>query len=491
MSATTESGFDTTLTGISDAIQSVIFWGPEISGVSVPLLVIWLAAGAIFFSFYLGFPNILHFKHAMRCLGNKYDEPDAKGQTSNFESLAACLSATIGLGNIAGVAVAISLGGPGAALWMMLLGVFGMGSKFAEVSMGHKYRQFPDEMRPDEVSGGPMYYLKEAFARYNFPTVGKIIAAIFAVTVIGGAIGGGNMFQSNQLFEQTLRATGGENSVFYEKGWIFGLVLAAITGLVILGGLKSIAGVASKLTPIMAILYTISGLVVIFVNYENIPSAIGTIVTASFSPEAGLGGLIGAIIAGVKRAAFSNESGLGTAAIIQASAKTKFHVRQGLVGGLGPFFDTVVVCTITALVIVVSGVYQNGNGLSGIDMTSRAFETVIPWFEYALLVCVALFAFSTIIVYAYYGEKAAGYLFGDNKAVAMTYRVTYLAFVVIGASASLGTIIDMSDALFLSMAIPNMIGLFLLAPEIKRDLKEYLALMGENSYMPNNSTQTE
>ncbi len=477
--ATVDQGLTEILSEISNAIQSVVFWGPEIAEVKFPLLVIWLALGAVFFSLYLGFPNVRYFAHAMRCLGNKYDEPDAKGQTSNFESLSACLSATIGLGNIAGVAVAISLGGPGAALWMMLLGVFGMGSKFAEVAMGHKYRQFPDEMRPEEVSGGPMYYLREAFARYNMPMVGKIIAAIFAVTVIGGALGGGNMFQSNQLFEQTLRATGGDASFFAGKGWLFGLILAVVTGAVILGGLKSIASVASKLTPVMAILYTICGLIVIGVNFENIPNAISTIVGASFTPEAGLGGLVGAIIAGVKRAAFSNEAGLGTAAIIQASAKTNFHVRQGLVGGLGPFFDTVVVCTITALVIVVSGVYQPGQEISGIDLTSRAFETVIPWFEYALLVCVALFAFSTIIVYAYYGEKAAGYLFGDKLSVVMTYRILYLAFVVLGASASLSVVIDLSDALFLSMAVPNLIGLYLLAPEIKRDLNEYLGLMGE------------
>ncbi|MDY0028390.1 MAG: alanine/glycine:cation symporter family protein [Pseudobdellovibrionaceae bacterium] len=478
---TVDQGLTEILSDVSNAIQSVVFWGPEIAEVKFPLLVVWLALGAIFFSFYLGFPNVRYFGHAMRCLGNKYDEPDAKGQTSNFESLSACLSATIGLGNIAGVAVAISLGGPGAALWMMLLGVLGMGSKFAEVAMGHKYRKFPDEMRPDEVSGGPMYYLREAFSRHKLPMLGKVIAAIFAVTVIGGAIGGGNMFQSNQLFEQALRATGGDASFFAGKGWLFGLILAVITGTVILGGLKSIASVASRLTPIMAILYTICGLVVIGVNFENIPAAVSTIFSASFTSEAGFGGLIGAIIAGVKRAAFSNEAGLGTAAIIQASARTNFHVRQGLVGGLGPFFDTVVVCTITALVIVVSGVYQPGQEVSGIDLTSRAFETVIPWFEYALLVCVALFAFSTIIVYAYYGEKAAGYLFGDKLSVVMTYRVLYLAFVVLGASASLSVVIDLSDALFLSMAVPNLIGLYLLAPEIKKDLKEYLAMMSERN----------
>ncbi|HPQ51467.1 MAG TPA: amino acid carrier protein [Alphaproteobacteria bacterium] len=463
---------------VSTSVQKVILWGPEIAGMTFPLVVMWLALGALFFTVYLGFPNIRYFGHALKCLGNKYEEPDAKGQTSNFESLSACLSATIGLGNIAGVAVAISLGGPGAALWMMFLGVFGMGSKFAEVMMGHKYRQFPDPERPEEVSGGPMYYLKEAFTRYNMPKIGRIVAGLFAVTCIGGAFGGGNMFQSNQVFQQVVHATGGEESFWAGNGWMFGLVLAGLTGLVTLGGLNSIAGVAARLTPIMAIFYTACGLVVLVVNYEHIPSGVVSIFTSSFNFEAGLGGLVGAIIAGVKRAAFSNEAGLGTAAIIQASARTNFPVRQGFVGGLGPFFDTVIVCMVTALVIVVSGVYEAGQNITGIDFTSRAFETVIPWFDYALMVCVAMFAFSTIIVYSYYGEKALGYLLGDRKSIAMTFRLTYLGFVVIGSAASLDTVIDFADAMFLSMAVPNLLGLYMLAPEIKKDLTEYLVLMG-------------
>lgn len=460
------------------ATGQFVFWGPEIAGMTFPLLVLWLAVGALFFSFYLGFPNIRYFKHAMDCLGSKYDEPDAKGQTSNFESLSACLSATIGLGNIAGVAVAISVGGPGAAFWMMLMGVLGMGSKFSEVMLGHKYRQFPDLLRPDEVSGGPMYYLKESFGRYRLPLIGRALAGLFAIACIGAAIAGGNMFQANQLFQQAVHASGGTESVLSGKGWIFGLVLAGLAGIVTLGGVSSIAKVAGRLTPIMAILYTACGLIVLAVNFQHIPSGIATILSSSFTAEAGLGGLIGAIIAGVKRAAFSNEAGLGTAAIIQASAKTQFPVRQGLVGGLGPFFDTVIVCMVTALVIVVSGVYQNGSGVEGVDLTSRAFETVLPWFDYALTICVALFAFSTIVVYSYYGEKCLGYLMGDRRMVALVFRLSYLAFTVIGSAVTLGAIIDLTDAIFLSMAVPNLIGVYLLAPEIKADLREYLDLMG-------------
>ncbi|MDD3020608.1 MAG: amino acid carrier protein [Alphaproteobacteria bacterium] len=473
-----DADINNTIQSISKSIQEVVLWGPEIAGMTFPLIVMWLALGALFFTFYLGFPNIRYARHAFQCLGNKFNEPDAKGQTSNFESLSACLSATIGLGNIAGVAAAISLGGPGAAFWMLVLGIFGMGSKFAEVMLGHKYRVFPDPERPDEVSGGPMYYLKEAFNRYNLPKVGVVIAAIYAVACIGGAIGGGNMYQANQVFEQVVHATGGEHSFFEGRGWLFGLIFAAITGAVTLGGIHSIATVASKLTPLMAGFYTLCGLIVIAVNYEHIPSGIMTIVTSSFSAEAGMGGLVGAIIAGVRRSAFSNEAGLGTAAIIQASAKTNYPVRQGLVGGLGPFFDTVIVCMVTALVIVISGAYDPSQSLQGVDLTSRAFETVFPWFDYALAVCVALFAFSTIIVYSYYGEKCLGYLLGDRKIVAISFRLAFLVFVVLGSSVSLGTVIDIADATFLSMAVPNLIGLYMLAPEIRRDLNAYLVQMG-------------
>lgn len=462
---------------MSHWVQSIVFWGPQIGGADVPLVVLWLAAGAIFFTVYLNFANIRFFGHAIKCLGNTYDEPGAKGQTSNFESLSACLSATIGLGNIAGVAVAITVGGPGAAFWMVLLGFFGMGSKCAEVMMGHKYRQFPDPERPDEVAGGPMYYLQHAFATRNLPRVGAVVAALFAVFCIGGALGGGNMFQSNQMYQQLVYASGGEQSFFQDKGWLFGLILAVLTGLVTLGGINSIASVASKLTPIMVIFYMLCGLCVLGVQHEHLLPALKTIVTSAFSWDAGLGGFIGAVVAGVKRAAFSNEAGLGTAAIIQASAKTEFPARQALVGGLGPFFDTVVVCLMTALVIVTSGVYQGQQGVGGIELTSRAFETVFPWFDLALVVCVALFAYSTIIVYSYYGEKCVGYLFGDHRATAIAFRVVYLVFVVIGSCASLSNVIDFSEATFLAMAVPNILGLYFLAPEIRRDMKQYLTDM--------------
>lgn len=446
--------------------------------INLPLIVVWLVAAALFFTVYLRFVNIRHFKHAFDCLTHKYHEPDAKGEISNFDSLAACLSATIGLGNIAGVAVAVTIGGPGAAFWMGVMGVIGMGSKFAEVTLGVKYRQFPNTDDPAAVAGGPMYYLKQGFADRGMKQIGVFLAAMFAVCCIGGAIGGGNMFQANQVYQQVLYATGGNESFLFEKGWLFGIALAIMAGLVTLGGVKSIAKVAAKLTPSMALLYIGAGLIVIAVNYQNIPNALGQIFHSAWSLEAGWGGVIGAMIAGFKRALFANEAGIGTAAIIQASAKTDFPVRQGLVGGLGPFIDTFCVCMVTALVIIMSGVYQGAGEMQGIDLTSKAFETVFPFFDIVLTVVVFLFAYSTIIVYSYYGEICAGYLFGNSKAVIVGFRIIFLAFIVVGAAASLGNVIRFSDAMFFSMSIPNIIGLYLFARELKRDVTEYVALMG-------------
>ena len=474
---------------LADITETIIMWSlpvefdpatPDGEPVvkKIPLIVLWLAAAAFFFTVYLQFVNLRYFKHAFDCLRQKFHEPDAKGQISNFDSLAACLSATIGLGNIAGVAVAVTIGGAGAAFWMGLMGLVGMASKYAEVAMGLKYRSFPDKSRPDEVAGGPMYYIRAAFEQKNMKTLGLVMAGLFALFCLAGAIGAGNMFQANQVYQQVLYATGGEQSFLFEKAWLFGLGLAVLAGLVTLGGVKSLARVTSKLTPAMAGLYILAGLAVIAVNYQNIPSAVGSIFSSAWSLEAGWGGFIGAIIAGMQRAFFATEAGLGTAAIIQASAKTNYHVRQGLVGGLGPFLDTFFVCMVTALVIVISGVHIGVEGVQGIALTSQAFETVFPWFDYVLTVIVFLFAYSTIIVYSYYGEKCLGYLIGERQSTAIAFRVVFLCFVVVGAAATLDNVVRFADAVFLSMAIPNIIALYMLAPELKRDTIAYLKEMG-------------
>ena len=389
--------------------------------------------------------------------------------------MATSLSGTVGLGNIAGVAVAVSLGGAGAVFWMVLMGLLGMSTKFVEVTLGVKYRAHADAEHPEKLSGGPMYYLKAAFAKRNMHKTGSVMAGIFAVFCIGGSLGGGNMFQANQSFTQFVNMTGGTDASWWaDKGWLFGLILAFLVGLVIIGGIQSIARVTSKLVPLMGGVYMIAGLTVIALHYQNIPAAFAEIFTQAFSFEAGFGGFIGALLVGVQRASFSNEAGLGSAAIVHATAKTNKPISQGFVGMLGPFIDTVVICLVTALVIVITGSYNDGGEMEGVALTSRALESGVSWFPYVLGVTVFLFAYSTLITWSYYGMKCVGYLVGEKDWVDMAFKLVFCGFIVVGCSAELSNVITFSDAMILSMGIPNLIGLYLFAPEIKKDLKEYL-----------------
>ncbi len=467
----------------ADWSEKIIFFAFQIPGTapdgaaithSLPVILLWLAAAAVFFTVYLGFINFRGFGHAIDLVRGKHDEPGAKGEINNYQALAACLSGTVGLGNIAGVAVAISVGGPGAAFWMMIMGFLGMSSKFAEVMLGVKYRHHESTAHKDEISGGPMYYLRDIFTARGMPAIGKILAAVFAVCCIGGAFGGGNMFQANQTYMQVVNVTGGEGSWFADKGWLFGIGLAFLTGVVILGGLKSIANVASAIVPVMGAIYLLASLVVIAMNLDKVPQGLADIVRLAFVPEAGFGGLMGSLLVGIQRAAFSNEAGLGSAAIVHAPARTARPVSQGFVGMLGPFIDTVVICMCTALVIVFTGVYEGGRGMEGVELTSRAFESVIPGSRFILAFTVFMFAYSTLITWSYYGEKCLTYLCGDKDWLRLGYRIVFLAFVVIGCASELGNVVRFSDAMILSMAFPNIIGLFVAAPEIRRDVKKYL-----------------
>lgn len=442
----------------------------------IPVLLVWLGLCSLFFTLYLGFINIRYFGHALAVLFGKYDEPGARGELTNFQSLAASLSGTVGLGNIAGVAVAVSLGGPGAVFWMMMMGFLGMSSKFAEVMVGHKYRHDrSDDDSPHTIVGGPMYYVRDAFANRNIPYLGSILAVIFAISCIFGSLGGGNMFQANQSLEQVIRITGGEASFFADKGWLFGIGLAFLVGLVIVGGIQSIGHVASKLVPLMATIYIVSGLAVIAMYWQNIPGAFATIFHEALNFKAGFGGVLGGMLVGIQRASFSNEAGLGSAAIVQCTAKTEYSVRQGFVGMLGPFADTIVVCFITAMLIVVTGVYTGSDGITGVELTSQAMEQGAPWLSYVLALAVFLFAYSTMITWYYYGEIGMTFILGEHMWVAHLYKVIFLLVVVAGCSASLGNFIDFTDGLFLSMGFANIIALYLLAPEIRRDTKEYIA----------------
>lgn len=466
---------------LADISESIIFYSIDLGFINVagepikvPLILLWLASASVFFTFYFGFINIRYFKHSVAVAFNRYPEPDADGQISSFQALAASLSGTVGLGNIAGVAVAVTVGGPGAALWMVIMGMFSMSTKFIEVTLGVKYRHHPDPENRKNISGGPMYYLRDALNKERIPYLGKILSTLFAVACIGGAIGGGNMFQANQSFAQVLNVTGGEESWFYGRGWVFGLIMAFLVAVVIIGGIKSIAAAASKIVPFMAAIYLFAGFVIIALNLPALPGAVAIILTSAFSLQAGVGGFVGALLAGVQRAAFSNEAGLGSSAIVHATAKTNIPVKQGIAGMMGSFVDTVIICMMTALVIVISGVYKTTEGMAGVELTSAAMGNSVSWFPYVLAICVVLFAYSTLITWYYYGEKCLAYLFGEKQYIVIAFKLIFCSFVVIGAAAELGNVIRFSDAMILSLGIPNIIGLYILAPEVKQDLRKYL-----------------
>ena len=466
---------------ITDFVTSIVFASVSINGVGLPLILVWLVVAALIFTFYFRFINLRGFGQAIRITRGDYDDPKDDGEVTHFQALTAALSATVGLGNIAGVAVAIGLGGPGATFWMIIVGLLGMSSKFVECTLGVKYRKVHAD---GTVSGGPMYYLAEGFSNRGWPRLGKILAIFFAIMCIGGSFGGGNMFQANQAFEQVMTKTG------FADGWLFGLGMAIIVGLVIIGGIKSIARVTRILVPFMCGAYVLAALFIIFGHIADVPAALGLIVTAAFAPEAVGGGLIGVLIQGIQRAAFSNEAGVGSAAIAHSAVKTKEPVTEGFVALLEPFIDTVIVCTMTALVVIVTGAYLQ-EGMPGIALTSSAFEAVIPGFGWVLMIAVILFAFSTMITWSYYGLKSWTYLFGESKAMDLSYKVIFLAFVVIGSAMTLGAVIDFSDAMIFAMSFFNIIGLYVMMPEVRRDLDSYVARVKSGEIKPTTQRSTK
>ena len=462
---------DSLIRPAADSVANLVFTSFTVGGVAIPFVLVWLILAAVIFTFYFRFINLRAMGLGFKLIRGDFDDPASVGEVSHFQALATALSGTVGLGNIAGVAIAVSLGGPGATFWMILAGLLGMSSKFVECTLGVKYRQ---ENADGSVSGGPMYYLSRGLAERSpsLKGLGKVLAVIFAICCIGGSFGGGNMFQANQSFLQLVTVTGGENSWLADKGWLYGLIVAFIVGMVIIGGIRSIAKVTSKIVPFMAVIYVATGLVIILMNYSAIPSAVAAIFTGAFSPEGVAGGAIGVLFQGFKRAAFSNEAGIGSAAIAHAAVRTNEPVTEGLVALYEPFIDTVVICTITALVIVITGTH-GGSDADGVALTSAAFGSAISWFPLVLTVAVVLFAFSTMISWSYYGLKAWNYLFGESTIVSNTYKVLFLVFVVIGSSMKLGSVIDFSDAMIFAMAFPNIIGLYFLLPVVKKELDSY------------------
>ena len=481
-------------------VDFIFYQIPFSEDVKVYWVLFPLILGALFFTFYFRFINLTGFKTAVNIVRGKYDELDhhesiiaagdstpggdnvetiaregAEGEVSHFQALTAALSATVGLGNIAGVAIAVSIGGAGATFWMIIAGLLGMASKFVECTLGVKYRDIDEN---GIVYGGPMYYLTKGLKSKGYTGLGKVLAVVFAIFVIGGSFGGGNMFQVNQAFQLVENITGGDTSFLHDRGWLFGVVMAVLVGIVIIGGIKKIAKVTDKIVPFMVLIYVSASLFVLISRYDMIGDAFIQIFNGAFSPMGIAGGAVGVLVQGFKRAAFSNEAGVGSASIAHSAVKTKFAASEGLVALLEPFIDTVVVCTMTALVLIITGnvAAENAslNDAQAILLTSGAFESVIWWFPWVLTGAVVLFAFSTMISWSYYGYQGWAYLFGRSKKMEYAYKLIFCLFVVVGSAASLGSVIGFSDAMIFAMMVPNMIGLVLLAPVVKEELTKYL-----------------
>jgi len=471
------------------------FWT---DAVQLPAVVVWLILGAGFFTVRFHFVNLRAFRHAIDCVRGRYAQPDAPGETSHFQALSAALSATVGLGNIAGVAAAIAVGGPGAVVWMIVAGFLGMSSKFAECTLGQLYRR----TRADgHVAGGPMYYLHDGLAELGWKRLGRVLSVVFALMCIGGSFGGGNMYQSNQAyaqFQSTFPALvdGIESwldGLFpligaWLGGWmpvLFGGGMVALVASVMLGGIRRIGEVAGVLVPVMCVVYVATGLTILALDAPAIPHAFGVMFRDAFTLQAGLGGLVGTVIQGFRRAAFSNEAGTGSATIAHSAASTPEPVREGIVALLEPFIDTVIVCTMTALVIVVTGAYAEPGLPGNIQMTSWAFESVFPWFGYVLSLSAVLFAFSTMISWSYYGEQCWVRLFGLDSL--FVYKALFLLFVWAGAVFQAGAVMDFGDLMILGMAFPNIVGVVMLSGRIKRELDRYLARLAAGDFPRNDA----
>ena len=498
---------------INDAFTPIANWWEGLilhnfPGTEIPTIIFLLVGGALFFTVYFGFVNVRHFATAINTVRGKYDSVDhhsagnpelavagdikdtikdenEEGEVSHFQALATAVSGTVGNGNIAGVALAIAVGGPGATFWMILCGLIGMSTKFVECTLGVKYRDVGED---GTVYGGPMYYLTKGLQEKGFARLGKALAVIFAFLCIGASFGGGNAAQSNQAAMQLVESfgmTGGNART------IIGVIMMIVVGVIIIGGIKRIAQVTEKVVPLMALMYILACLYIIITNFSFVDDAFGMIFSQAFNPQAGLGGLLGVLITGFRRAAFSNEAGAGSASIAHSAVKTKYPASEGLVALLEPFIDTVVICTMTALVIIFfnmdTGAFEYGNAVGstvllnesgtyvgGVDLTSMAYDSVIPGFRYVLTVAIILFAFSTMISWSYYGLQSWKYLFGRGKTADTVYKILFLLFVVVGAAATLDAVIKFSDAMILALVFPNMIGLLFLFPKVKKELKKYM-----------------
>ncbi len=475
ISSAQAAGIDETINAatapIATLIGQIVFFKIPIFGAQLPVVVLWLVIGAVFFTFYMGFINLRGFKHAIQLVRGDYADPDSHGEVSHFQALATAVSGTVGIGNIGGVAVAVTVGGPGATFWLIVAGFLGMSTKFVECTLGVKYRK---EFEDGHVSGGPMYYLRQGFSDRGMEGFGKFIGTFYAIGIFIGALGIGNMFQSNQAYVQLNNVSGG---ALDGLGWLVGLILAGVVFSVIIGGIKSIARVTEKIVPFMAVFYCLFAIIVILMNAGTIPQAIANIFTGAFTGEGVAGGALGAMIIGFQRAVFSNEAGIGSASIAHSAVKTDEPITEGIVSLLEPFIDTIVICTITALVIGTAQVAAPdfAGEAQGVAMTSAAFEREFSWFPIPLAFAALLFAFSTMISWSYYGLKGWTYMFGEGERGQTIYKLIFCAFVALGCVVQLGPILDISDALVFLICVPNILGLYFLAPIVRREMNSYFA----------------
>lgn len=476
MAINIDEQIDALVSPVAEILTSLVFYPVPLFGAEASIIVLWLIASTVFFTVYFNFINISGIPHALKLVSGRYANPADRGEVSHFQALATAVSGTVGIGNIAGVAISVTLGGPGVIFWIALAGLLSMTAKFVECSLGVIYRIHHAD---GSVSGGPMHYLETGIAEMRFPRLGKALGIFYAVSIVIGCIGIGNMFQSNQALSQFVEVTGAANSFFHDKGWLFGTGLALVVALVIIGGIKSIAKTTEKLVPFMAGLYVGGAVIVLCLNYQVIPAACAMIFREAFSLDGVGGGMIGIMILGFRRAVFSNEAGLGSASIAHSAVRTEQPLTEGYVALLEPFIDTVIICTLTGLVIVTT-VYEPGlmeQGVGGIEITSAAFASVIPGSPLLISLVAILFAISTMIAWSYYGLKAWVYLTDDTILMKSLFNLVFCGFIIVGCSVKLDAIVNLSEALIFIIAFPNIIGLYVLAPKVKRELSQYKKML--------------
>lgn len=474
MSQSPDQWVEAHLGPIAESLSSIVFSTISVAGTGVPLIVIWTAVASLFFTIYLRFINIRALGLAFRHARGDFSDPNARGEISHFKAVATAVSGTVGVGNIGGVAVAISLGGPGAAFWLFVAGLLSMSTKLVECTLGVKYRRYNED---GSVSGGPMFYMEAYFRERGRPWLGKGLGMFYAAALVIGCLGIGNMWQSNQAFAQVLVITGGEESLLAGRGWLFGLALAAVIAAVIIGGIRSIARVAAVLVPIMGLIYVVAALVVIGLSAEHIPGALALVMSDAFTGQAASGGILGAMVIGFQRALFSNEAGIGSASIAHSAVKTEVPASEGITALLEPLIDTVIICSLSSLVILTTAIPQGlmGSELVGIELTSAAFAWHFSWAPYVIAVAALLFAFSSALAWSYYGLKGWSYLVGEGRLRAIFFQMIFCGFIALGCMLEIRAVLDFSDAMTFLIALPNILMLYLFAPMVRRDVSQYIA----------------